>query len=95
MHTGSPKLANDNLRAAKLIGKSIEKCGLMAELSLYMLALRLLFLLMAFQKSRQNVCRDYVEEILKEYDEHKQVMDLFPFSKKWKIRIIVEYYKYF
>ena len=95
MHTGSPKLANDNLRAAKLIGKSIEKCGLMAELSLYMLALRLLFLLIAFQKSRQNVCRDYVEEILKEYDEHKQVMDLFPFSKKWKIRIIVEYYKYF
>ncbi|WP_302298460.1 glycosyltransferase family 2 protein [Butyricimonas virosa] len=95
MHTGSPKLANDNLRAAKLISKSVEKSGLMTELSLYVLALRLLFLLMAFQKSRQNVCRDSVEEILKEYDEHKQVMDLFSFSKKWKIRIIVGYYKCF
>lgn len=95
MHMGSPKLANDNLRAAELISKTIEKSGLMPELSLYVLALRLLFLLMAFQKSRQNVCRDSIKRILKEYDERKQVMDLFSFSKKWKIRIVVGYYKYF
>lgn len=49
MHTNNnPKLADDNLRAAGLIGESIERAGL--ELSSHVLALHLLFLLMAFQK---------------------------------------------
>lgn len=95
MHVVSPKLANDNLRAANLIVECIERKGLSSELLLHILALRLLFLLMAFQRAKLQVCRDYVQTIVLQYKEHKEVMELFKFSKRLKIRMVLNVYKWF
>lgn len=93
MHTRNVKLANDNLIAADLIVQQLEN-KYASELRLYGLALKMLFLLMAFQRGGTNVNRALVRPVLEGYREHPSVMSLFRFYKRIKVQIVINIYKW-
>lgn len=93
MHTQNVKLANDNLIAADLIVQQLEN-KYASELRLYGLALKMLFLLMAFQCGGTKVNRALIHPILEEYREHRNVVSLFRFRKRVKVQIVINIYKW-
>ncbi len=93
MHTRNVKLANDNLIAADLIVQQLES-RYASELRLYGLALRMLFLLMAFQRGGTKVNRTLIRLVLEEYRKHRNVMRLFRFTKRIKVQIVISIYKW-
>lgn len=93
MHTRNVKLANDNLIAADLIVQQLEN-RYASELRLYGLALRLLFLIMAFQRGGTKVNRVLIRPVLEEYTKHQNVMGLFRFIKRVKVQIVINIYKW-
>lgn len=95
MHTKNIKLANDNFIAANSIVHILDKDCSGLELPLYGIALRMLFLLMAFQQGGMKVDRELVCPLLKDYTDYLNVMGLFSWKKRIKIQLVISLYKWF